>query len=73
MHKKLGIIAGGGAIPQDLINFCKENKHIKYLFYVLVSIFNKITLQKWLFVFSFYFGFYFRINFLEKIICDIVI
>ena len=26
MHKKLGIIAGGGAIPQDLINFCKENK-----------------------------------------------
>ncbi|MCX4348547.1 MAG: UDP-2,3-diacylglucosamine diphosphatase LpxI [Alphaproteobacteria bacterium] len=26
MHKKLGIIAGGGAIPRDLINFCKENK-----------------------------------------------
>lgn len=24
MHKKLGIIAGGGAIPQDLINFCKK-------------------------------------------------
>ncbi len=26
MHKKLGIIAGGGAIPRDLIHFCKENK-----------------------------------------------
>lgn len=26
MHKKLGIIAGGGAIPRDLINFCKYNK-----------------------------------------------
>ncbi len=26
MHKKLGIIAGGGAIPRDLIYFCKENK-----------------------------------------------
>ena len=25
MHKKLGIIAGGGDIPQMLIDFCKEN------------------------------------------------
>lgn len=31
MHKKLGIIAGGGAIPRDLINFCKENKRDYYV------------------------------------------
>lgn len=31
MHKKLGIIAGGGAIPRDLINFCKENGRDYYV------------------------------------------
>lgn len=31
MHKKLGIIAGGGAIPRDLINFCKENNRAYYV------------------------------------------
>ena len=31
MAKKLGIIAGGGAIPRDLINFCKQNNRDYYV------------------------------------------
>lgn len=31
MTKKLGIIAGGGAIPRDLIDFCRNNKRDYYV------------------------------------------
>lgn len=51
-HKKLGIIAGGGSLPQVLINYCLDNKRD---FFVLAiegnadkAIFNPLIPHKWI-------------------------
>lgn len=52
MQKKLGIIAGGGTLPQILINFCQDTKRD---FFVLAiennadkAIFNPLIPHKWI-------------------------